>query len=293
MRPSPDERFDRPIILLSSPRSGSTLLFEMLANAPGLVTTGKESHQLIEGVGDLFPGHRGWTSNRLTETDATPAVAAAVRDRFALAVRDRDGAEPGAPFRLMEKTPKNALRVPFLDALFPDALFVYLYRDPRPTVSSMIEAWRSPRFVTYPRLPGWSGLPWSLLLIEGWRDLIGRPVEEIAARQWAAATTTLVDDLSRLQPSRVVAVDYEDLIEAPNPVAGQLASALGLGWDRPLADELPLSRHTVSPPAPDKWLANKAAIDSVAPLLVDADRRARTFLGERRLRSSMARAAGD
>ena len=32
---------------------------------------------------------------------------------------------------MLEKTPKNSLRVPFLNAVFPQALFVYLYREPR------------------------------------------------------------------------------------------------------------------------------------------------------------------
>ena len=50
-----DPRFDRPIIVLSSPRSGSTLLFETLLRAPGLYTVGGESHVQIEGMGELHP----------------------------------------------------------------------------------------------------------------------------------------------------------------------------------------------------------------------------------------------
>src|SRR6202007_1022499 len=95
-------------------------------------------------------------------------------------MRDRGG-HPAAHLRLLEKTPKNALRVPFLAAAFPDAIFVSLYRDPRETLSSMLDAWRSGQFVTYPGLPEWSGPPWSLLLIPGWPALAGRPLSEIVA----------------------------------------------------------------------------------------------------------------
>jgi hypothetical protein len=90
--------------------------------------------------------------------------------------------------RVLEKTPKNALRVPFIDRVFPQAHFVYLYRDVRETLASMIEAWQSGRFVTYPELPDWRGPPWSLLLVPGWRELAGKPVAEIVAAQWQATT---------------------------------------------------------------------------------------------------------
>jgi hypothetical protein len=61
--------------------------------------------------------------------------------------------------------------------------FIYLYRDPRQVLSSMIEAWTSGRFQTYPQLPGWTGPAWSLLLVPGWRAFIGRPLHEIVAAQ--------------------------------------------------------------------------------------------------------------
>ena len=158
-------RIERPVFVVSPPRSGSSLLFETLARAPGVFTIGGESHRVIEQVPSLHPSARGWESNRLTADDASPEVVAALRRAFVAELRDRAGAQPPATaVRLLEKTPKNALRVPFLAAAFPDATFVSLYRDPRETLSSMLDAWRSRQFVTYPDLPGWTGPPWSLLL---------------------------------------------------------------------------------------------------------------------------------
>src|SRR5690606_8864004 len=69
-------RIQQPVIVVSSPRSGSSLLFETLARAPQLYTVGGESHQIIEAVKGLGPADRGWTSNRLTAEDATPEVVA-------------------------------------------------------------------------------------------------------------------------------------------------------------------------------------------------------------------------
>mgnify|MGYP003593273794 FL=1 len=153
--------FDKPVVILSAPRSGSTLLFETLARAPGLHTIGGESHRAIEGIPSLHPAGRGFASNRLEASDAPPEVAEALRKRFVANLRDRDGtpAPDGGSIRLLEKTPKNVLRIPFMRQVFPDARFVVLWRDPRAVLSSMIEAWRSGHFVTYPILPGWGPPP--------------------------------------------------------------------------------------------------------------------------------------
>lgn len=270
--------FDRPVFIVSSPRSGSSLLFQTLAQAPGVFTIGGESHQLIEGVAGLHPFQRGWTSNRLLAADATPAVAEELARRFHADLRDRDGLAPDHRVRLIEKTPKNSLRVPFFDRIFPGARFLYLYRDPRETLASMIEAWQSGRFRTYPRLPGWTGLPWSLLLTPGWRSLIGRPLPEIVARQWAATTRVLTDDLAALALDRVHAIDYAAFIAAPAVALPRLAAALDLGWDTTPSDHLPLSPTVVSAPRADKWRTRAAEIESMLPLCVDADAAARGLL---------------
>lgn len=261
-----DPAFDRPVIVVCPPRSGSSLLFETLARAPGVFTVGGESHALIEGIETLRPGARGFESNRLEAADATPEVIEAVRARFLAAARDRERRPPAElPLRLLEKTPKNSLRVPFLARVFPEARFVYLYRDPREVLSSMIEAWQSGRFRTYPDLPGWTGPPWSLVLVPGWRAVTGRPLQEVVAAQWAAATRILLDDLAELPAERRLVARYDALLANPGAEVRRLCGALELGWDMTLAGALPLSRHTVSAPAPDKWRRHAREIDEVLP----------------------------
>ena len=277
--PSPArEQIDRPIFIVSTPRSGSTLLFETLEQAPGLFTTRDESHARIERIPGLFPGARGWDSNRLTEEDATEDRIEQLSQAFLPDVVDRDGRHPEGPFRLLEKTPKNALRVPFFAAAWPSSSFVYLYRDVRETMASMIEAWLSPKFKTYPRLPSWQGQGWSLLLVPGWRELNGLSIPEIVARQWAITTQILLDDLKALGPGRVRAVDYAKLLAKPQPVMERLAKALALDWDRSLGDELPLSKTTFSRPAKEKWRRFEQPIEAVWPIVAEADAKAREFL---------------
>ena len=102
--------FDRPIIILAAPRSGSTLLFETLSECPDIWTIGGESHQIIEGIPALNPNSGMVDSNRLTEQHAPPPVVEFMRRRFARLLRDRDGNEffrsrHLAQLRFLEKTP--------------------------------------------------------------------------------------------------------------------------------------------------------------------------------------------
>jgi hypothetical protein len=260
--------FERPVFVVAPPRSGTTLLFEILAQAPALWTIGGESHVVIESIPKLQPAARGWDSNRLTADDADPETVRRLVDGFVSLLRDRDGKRPSAAMtlRFLEKTPRNCLRISFLDAAFADARFIYLFRQPVETVSSMLDAWRSKRFITYPCLPGWAG-PWSLLLVPRWRALAGKDVAEIAARQWDAATSCLLDDLEAVPANRWCVADYERLLREPQAEVERLCRWIGVEWDRKLPLPLPPSRSILTPPEPEKWRRNGEEIDRVMPLI--------------------------
>lgn len=280
--------FDRPIFVVSTPRSGSTLLYETLEKAPGLFSIGEESHRLIERVAGLAPHQRGWLSNRLVANDLTPQRAEQLAEGFYRQLKDRDGRRPTGKVRMLEKTPKNALRVPFFNALWPDGEFIYLYRDVRETLFSMMEAWQSGGFRTYPGLPGWQGPPWSLLLVPDWRRLNGLPLPQIVAHQWAITTENLLNDLEQLGEGRVQAIDYGAFLASPQSEIERVAAGVGLGWDRQLGDTLPLSKTTVSKPDRDKWRKIEDVIESVMPIVERADLRAREFLKARSIANRAA-----
>jgi uncharacterized protein (TIGR03032 family) len=276
-------RFDRPIFVVGAPRSGTGLLFEALARSPTVWSVGGESHGLIEAVPGLHPAARGFDSNRLTRTDATPVTAERLRGAFLQELRDRAD-QPLPPdvdgVRMLEKTPKNALRIPFLNAIFPRSLFVYLYREPREALSSMIDAWQSGRFVTYPQLPGWDGAPWSLALTPEWRKLRGAALPEIVADQWSKVQTTLLNDLQRLPPERVCAIDYAGLIEDAAAALAAVTEFAQIDLDQP-PTPLPHSSTTLTPPDPEKWRRHEEALAPVLARTEPVAARARDLLARR------------
>lgn len=163
--------------------------------------------------------------------------------------------------------------------LFPDAHYVYLYRNPNHVVSSMIDAWQSGQFRTYPDLPGWQGLPWSLLLIPGWRNLIGKPLHHVVAHQWSATTKILLDELEKLDPTSVHKIRYETLLAKPQEELDRICASCWISKIPNLSD-FPLSQHTLTPPDPDKWRRNEKLIDEIWPIIVEQAMRAERFMAD-------------
>lgn len=268
-RPSADP-LRQPVFIVAAPRSGSTLLFETLAASEQLVTVGGEAHWLIEGIDRLRVGAPDVGSNRLTADACTREIAELIQEEVAKRLVDHRGL-PVAQIngrRFLEKTPKNALRIPFFDRLFPDAKFIFLWRDPRGNLSSIIEAWRSGNWKTYNGLEGFDG-PWSLILPPGWRDLNGRPLEEIAAFQWETTNRIIIEDLAALAAERWTTVNYRDFVAAPRVTAERLCRFMGMDEDPALsartAAPLPWSRFTQTPPRADKWTLNANAVERMLP----------------------------
>jgi LPS sulfotransferase NodH len=266
----PPVKISKPIFIVAAPRSGSTLLFETLAASSQLCTVGGEAHWLVEGIPELRPGAPGVDSNRLTAQHAMPHIADDIRKEILGRLQDHAGqklADPGAR-RFLEKTPKNALRIPFFNRVFPDAQFVFLWRDPRENISSMMEAWRSGQWRTYPKLEGFEG-PWSLLLPSQWRAMNGKPLHEITAWQWRQTNDIVLNDLQSLPRERWTVLEYGDLVRDPAVAIAKLCEFLNMSIDatlgQRLCEPLPAARYTLTAPAVDKWRTNEAEIAMVLP----------------------------
>jgi Sulfotransferase family len=246
---------DRPVFVVSAPRAGSTLLYDLLARSDHLWSIGGEAHGPIEGIPALGLAGRSYESHCLAERDATADVADTLRYSLVAAAagdpRDR---------RLVEKTPENAFRIPFLRAVFPDAHFVWLLREPEANVSSIVEAWAHDEFVTVPDLPGWEGDDWHLVLPPGWRRLRGQDVSQIAAHQWSSATAAIMAGLARLPDHSWSAVRYEHLVDRPAEVVGTLCRRMDVPFEgalrRAVAQPLRVAPTALSQPSPHKWRFN-------------------------------------
>jgi hypothetical protein len=238
-------------------------LYAILRAHRGLAHWPGEAHEVWEA--DHHPALRGWDSNALTRADATKRDAAHIGRQFFLVT--------GSHRRLIDKTPRNALRIGFIDALFPDARYIYLKRDGRDNVNSLINAWRTPRYRTYRlahEIPGVDPQWWKFVLYPGWEADRRGPLELVCAHQWVACNgAALAADVSG---ERWLEVRYEDLVADPVAETAQLVDGLDLAPDDGVTEAAarlganPI--NVVTPPERGKWKKeNPREIESIAGII--------------------------
>lgn len=237
---APMTPLDSPVLLIGTHRSGTTFLGGVLGLHPDLAYWEEPRHVWTWG-NSYRP------DDRLTEADATPRIRRHIRRTFARFVKRSDGS------RLCEKTPSNCLRLPFIRAIYPEARMIMILRDGRPVIRSTREIlgkgvqggrilsraletplWEWPAYV--PRairtlrrrirrdsLDFWGPRP------PGWSDWVGQdPPHVVLARQWAETITCAVDDGRRMPPHLYREIRYEQLVQEPERVLGEIAEFAGL-----------------------------------------------------------------
>lgn len=122
-----EQLLTRPIVILGAPRSGTTLLSQLLKFHPQ-VYLANEPRILWKYGNDS-------KSDALQPGDARPEVVSHIRSEFASQIRAA-GRE-----RLVEKTPSNSLRVGFVDRVLPDAIYIHIMREGTESVLSIRKFW--------------------------------------------------------------------------------------------------------------------------------------------------------
>jgi hypothetical protein len=226
----------RPIFIIGCNRSGTTLLFRNLSEHPDLWSLYVEAQPTFHA---RFPVDEE-LGERVTGP-ADPADAAAIREDLFRQAHNKEafldraalGRIPSKlvqrplnrlykpdSIRLIEKTPANSLRIPFLVEAFPEARFIFVVRRGEAVVSSLMEGWK-----LWNRVPPggtWSYTKWHYLVPPGWGDYVDRPLEEICALQWIESNSHARTDLDRLAPDRYLLVRHEDLIADPQSNYGRI-----------------------------------------------------------------------
>ena len=218
---------DRPVFVVGCGRSGTTVLGDTL-DAHESVTYLNEHRQLWA---DAYPETDVW-SDRARERggrlDLDGSVCRPGRSRRLLANFHCETFATGRP-RLVEKLPINSFRLPFVDAVFPGALFVHLLRNGL-EVARSIE--RMPaKSVWY----GHDDYKWKLLedyagRDERYRELAGLcdTTRRRGLLEWRMSVEAAVEFLEALPAERHVAVTYEELLDRPVDVIRRIEEFAGL-----------------------------------------------------------------
>jgi hypothetical protein len=188
-----------PIFVIGSPRSGTTLLRLILDSHPR-ISCGEETHFLRDleaivgrnwGLVQTYGLEREWWLNRIRTLYAD----------FQTEVLARSGKT-----RWAEKDPTYTLHLPFIEELFPDALYVHLLRDGHDVVASFKDRW------------GYAS------------------AARAARTEWARYVDAARALGARLPGDRFLELRYEELVTDPVSQGQRLFEYLGEPWDPGVLD---------------------------------------------------------
>ena len=190
----------RPVFIFGLPRSGTTLIEQVLA-----------SHPRVHGAGELRLGRQSLEAipKLLDRTDlplnCIPHLDAAAFRRLAHQHLDALGAlDQGRADRIVDKMPDNYLYLGLLTVFFPNGVFIHCRRDLRDVaVSCWMTDFRSIRWANHPEHIG-SRFRLYRRLMEHWRACL---------------------------PVQVHEVDYEETVADLEAVARRLVAACRLEWN--------------------------------------------------------------
>ncbi|MBT9569022.1 MAG: sulfotransferase [Thiobacillus sp.] len=193
-----------PVFIVGFPRSGTTLLEQMLGCHPSIVACGElqtvlenpESSDFLDALDAL-------------DDDTRLNTVAALRQKY-LAVL-HGGAKPdGAVRYATDKLPLNMMRIGLIRLLFPEAKIIHVLRHP---LDAVLSAYFTPFLF---------GNEWSMRLLD--------------TAQMFVQTWHHVEAMKTLPGLRFTRVRYEDLVTAPERALRQILEFLDLPWSAACLD---------------------------------------------------------
>ncbi len=262
-----------PVFVVGCSRSGTTITYETLGAAPAFLKFGWEIPQFWDGL--YGPLNNGWESEAAAADQAKPGH----RDAALRYFYQRLG-----PGWVLDKTCINVMRIPYLHALFPAAKFVFIQRDGRDNVSSMMDGWRMGRvdgrfelthfFGPFPEpvaINGGEFKEWAFFLAPGWREYNQASLEEACAFQWVSANRLALEAKKAIPQEQWIHLRYEDIFEQPVEMFRDAFNRLGLPFTADLearCANLQPSSIVKGKPKRQKWREhNPEAIERILPMI--------------------------
>ena len=226
----PFKGINAPIFILGCGRSGTTILGRILDQHHTIVCL-NEPRELWFSA---YPETDIWTSKALirhgklclTEEDIVPVKSNKIRRLFNLE-RYLSGKSI-----LIEKLPINSFRLRFIQAIFPNAKFIHIYRNGLEVARSIskiseIQPWFQE-----------DGYKWKALVTYASEQAHTRHLPELCQDnyqkgllEWRLSTEAVLNFLSLQPTDRFIEVSYRQLVEAPGTTVEQILSFIGVEID--------------------------------------------------------------
>jgi hypothetical protein len=283
-----------PLLIIGAARSGTNALRDALTRLPGFATWPCDEINPIWRHGNLE-----WPDDEIPPERATPAVRQGIRKAFRRIWRQQ-----GQPDFVVEKTCANAVRVPFVDAVLPEARYIHILRNGFDVVASARKRWRGElevpglsyylakaRYAPLSDLPRYavSALKNRIAIglgrqehFDSWGPrfsdlaaLSGATLDEILARQWAACVSSSDSAFAHMKPGRVFEVRYEDFTGSPLGSLAQITRWLETPRDE---DALMSAASSIRASSVGKGQAAAEELPGIIKSLLESPMRAHGYL---------------
>ena len=236
----------RPIVIMGAARSGTNALRDALTSLPNLETWPCDEINGIWKYKSLSIGH-----DNLARTDISEDKIEFIRQQFIKQLK-----KSNLPTFIIEKTCANSMRPGFVDAILPEAKYIFIIRSGPDVIKSATKRWRG---------------EFELDLFEYWRDkikyipatdfpyyfyniflkrllnkLLRRnqledwgpthptlnklknecSIEDIAALQWSLSVISSWFFFRHSNPNKCMFITYDKLLSDPTGVLNQLEDLL-------------------------------------------------------------------
>ena len=233
-----------PIIIIGAPRSGTNMLRDILTSLDGVATWPCDEINYIWRHGNVR-----YPSDEIPVGNLTLSIRNYIKQRFSQIQKQYNAQY------IVEKTCANSLRVPFVDAVLPNAKYIFIYRDGIDATGSAKERWTAElniryilekvKFVPKMDLP-YYGLRylWARIYrlfssekrlafwgpeLDGMQSLLQKySLNKVCALQWQRCVDKSEQAFASMPASKVLRVRYENFVREPLGELSRILNFIGL-----------------------------------------------------------------
>ena len=232
------------VVIIGAPRSGTNMLRDILTTFESVATWPCDEINYIWRHGNMR-----YPSDEIPRELASPSKKNYINKRF-----EEISKQYNSQF-VVEKTCANSLRVPFVDAILPEAKYVFIYRDGIDATGSAKERWTARLDISYiirkvkyvPKLDlpfyalryFWARVFrlisrekrlafWGPALSDMQTIMQNHTLNEVCALQWQRCVDKAEEAFNAMPEDKIVRIRYEDFVRQPALELKRLVKFLGI-----------------------------------------------------------------
>lgn len=270
------------IIIIAPGRSGTNMLRDILTTLPDFGTWPCDEINYM-----WRHGNRNFPTDEFSAEMANTKVKKFIRNAF-----KRICISQNITY-VVEKTCANSLRVGFVDAILPNAKYIFLIRDGRDVVSSAIKRWTAPldipyllrksRYVPVSDLPYYAAKYFYTRIqrlsskekqlsswgpkYTGMTEIVkNKTLPEVCAAQWTQSVKRAENSFLTIEPERVFRLRYEDFVFNPLKELKNIIDFLNIKFENSIMQN---AVSLVSMKSVGKWKTDldKLTLDTIIPYI--------------------------